>query len=154
MTSASYSLHLSWRTILKHYFSFMLCSCVSAKIFDQNETMHRNYTLTHSFYKVGKLQRLFFCSALLIKKRFFLIFFLRLQVRPHHYYWRVAVRPRRARWDAAAKWPWRPRQGGALPSLRQGQSKWSSDLTHVEPLKEQWESFWCVHLFFCECLWL
>ena len=38
----------------------MLCSCVSTKIFDQNETiMHRNYSLAHSFYTVGKTRRLF-----------------------------------------------------------------------------------------------
>ena len=72
-------------------------------------------------------------------------------MRPHHYYyWRVADRPRRARWEAAAKWPRRPRQGGALPSLRQGYSQRSSDLTLVEPINGQSESFRCVHLSFCE----
>ncbi len=67
--------NLNWRTFLKHYFSFILCSCVSTKILDQNETMHRNYTLAHSLYKVGKLQqqRFFLCSAL-IKNRFFSCF--------------------------------------------------------------------------------
>ena len=68
-------------------------------------------------------------------------------MRPHNRVSGWPLRPRRARWEAPARWPRRPVPDGALPSLRQSCSFISSEFTHVEPKKEQWESLRCVMSF-------
>ena len=134
---------LNWWTFLKRYFSFLLGLCSSRQNLRQcTETIH---SLT-KFIRPAKICHVFLFFVL-TTYCYFLLCVLRLHVRPHSRVSGWPLRPRRTRWEAPARWPRRQFRTAPFQASDRAALFISSEFTHVEPKKEQWESLRCVMSF-------